>query len=74
MTVPRARIIAYNDYSKDHPLLCPVCGWQGSPQDGGIVEFHDDLLDVSCPCCDKMILIVSYPETYLRKGADRWRH
>ena len=56
-----AKIIEYADYDENHLLECPVCGWQGSPKESGWIEYHDDLLDVSCPNCEKMLLVVSYP-------------
>lgn len=56
-----AQIIEYADYNKDILLQCPVCGWKGTPKEGGCVEYHDDLLDVSCQNCEKMLLVVSYP-------------
>jgi predicted Zn-ribbon and HTH transcriptional regulator len=56
-----AKVIEYADYSVDMPLQCPVCGWRGTPKESGWIEHHDDLLDVSCPNCEKMLLVVSYP-------------
>ncbi len=52
----------YADYDADMSLTCPVCGWKGTPNDGGVLEYHDVLLDVSCPTCQKMLLVVSYPK------------
>lgn len=59
----RAKIIEYADYSEEMPLTCPVCGWKGTPKSSGLIEYHDDVLDVTCPECDKMLLIVGYPLT-----------
>ena len=56
----RAKIIEYADYSKDMPLDCPACGWHGTPQSSEYIEYHDDVLDVSCPNCKKMLLVVEY--------------
>lgn len=57
----RAKIIEYADYSKDMPLDCPECGWHGTPRSSEFIEYHDDVLDVSCPNCKKMLLVVGYP-------------
>jgi hypothetical protein len=42
------------------PLRCPVCGWDGEldPDD---VEVYDQLMDFSCPDCEKILAIISYP-------------
>ena len=53
-----AGIIEYADYDENKELDCPVCGWHGL----GVVNTDSHFcLDVSCPNCDKMILIVNYP-------------
>ncbi len=54
-----AKIIEYAQFSENDTLCCPVCGWEGTSK--GNKEFYDDLLDVSCPQCTKMLLVVSYP-------------
>jgi len=59
----RARIIEYADYNKNMPLKCPVCGWEGTPKISGLIEYHNDVLDVTCPKCKKMLLVVAYPQT-----------
>ncbi len=56
-----AKIIEYADYNENMPLQCPVCKWKGTPKKSGWIGYYDDLLDVSCPNCEKMLLIVSYP-------------
>ncbi len=56
-----AQIIEYADYSENMPLQCSVCGWKGTPEESGWIEHYDDLLDVSCPNCEKMLLVVKYP-------------
>lgn len=56
-----ARVIEYREYSENMPLRCPVCGWNGTSKESGWIEHHDDLFDVSCPNCEKMLLVVSYP-------------
>lgn len=57
-----ATIIEYADYSEDMPLECPVCGWKGSPKESGWINTDSHYcMDVSCPNCEKMLLVVSYP-------------
>lgn len=56
-----AQIIEYPDYTETMSLECPACGWSGTPEGSGWIEYHDDLFDVSCPNCEKMLLVVSYP-------------
>jgi hypothetical protein len=57
----RAGIIDYKDYNENMPLVCPVCGWQGTPKSSGYINTDSDYcLDVSCPNCDKMLLVASY--------------
>lgn len=53
-----ATVIEYADYDENKELDCPVCGWHGL----GIVNSDSHFcLDVSCPNCDKMLLVVNYP-------------
>jgi DNA-directed RNA polymerase subunit RPC12/RpoP len=54
-----APIISMKEYSKDMEIVCPVCGWKGTPE--GNVDTHDICMDVDCPVCDKKVLIVEYP-------------
>ena len=53
--------IEYSDYDENAVLECPVCNWKGVPKEINTMEYYDDLFDVSCPNCDKMLLVVSYP-------------
>lgn len=55
----RAKIIEYHQYDENEILECPLCHWRGTAE--GHKEYSDDLFDVCCPICDKMILIVGYP-------------
>ncbi|MDO8474270.1 MAG: HD domain-containing protein [bacterium] len=61
MVKHHVRIIEYSEYSENMTLECPICYWAGTPKESGGIEYHDDLLDVSCPNCEKMLLVVSYP-------------
>jgi len=54
-------IIEYVDYDENVPLECPVCNWKGSSKESESIEYYDDLFDVSCPNCGKMLLVVIYP-------------
>ena len=40
-------------------FACSECGWTGSGSDNE--EMFQELLDVRCPQCDKMLLVVQYP-------------
>jgi hypothetical protein len=61
MMTKRAKVLAnYYDYNRVMPLVCPVCGWSGSAG-AAETEWHRDLLDISCPKCGKMLLVVPYP-------------
>jgi hypothetical protein len=57
---PAAFLLAYYEYHGDEQLACPRCGWSGLARDGS-QELHRELFDVSCPSCDKMLLVVSFP-------------
>lgn len=57
-----AKIIEYRDYSEDMPLQCSICGWKGTPKESGWINTDSHFaLDVSCPNCEKMLLVASYP-------------
>ena len=49
----------YWDYDRDAALSCASCGWSGSG--AGNENYFDELLDVRCPQCDRMLLIVAFP-------------
>jgi hypothetical protein len=53
-----AKMLEYTDYNENMPIQCSVCGWKGTPKDSGWIEYYDELFDVSCPNCEKMLLIV----------------
>jgi len=54
-----AKHVKYWDYDRDVALTCPSCGWTG--RGGDHEEYFEALLDVTCPDCDSMLLIVSFP-------------
>ncbi len=49
-------------------FTCPTCGWCGCVDDME-QDWYAELTDFSCPSCDKMILIVSYPTLHEIKQA-----
>lgn len=55
-----ARIVDYYDQHDGDALGCSACDWSGTNGDGSTESFQD-LFDISCPKCDTMLLIVSYP-------------
>lgn len=57
-----AKIINYSDYDEDMQIECSVCNWKGTPKSSGWINTDSDsCLDVSCPVCEKMILVAEYP-------------
>src|SRR5579871_878928 len=54
----------FDDAWKTEILECPKCHWLGTFNEAS-VEYHDELMDSSCPKCDvfktPMLAIVSYP-------------
>lgn len=54
-----ASITPYWEYDRDAPVACPTCGWSGAAKSGE--QAHDELLDVKCPKCSQMLLIVPLP-------------
>ena len=53
-------MLNYYDYEDEDQLVCPRCGWDG-PVGGGNTELFEDLLQVSCPRCEKHLLLASFP-------------
>src|SRR5579871_1077301 len=54
----------FDDAWKTEILECPKCHWLGTFNEAS-VEYHDELMDCSCPKCDvfktPMLAIVNYP-------------
>jgi hypothetical protein len=65
---PAATTRNYYDYDECEPIECPQCHWTGLA-DEGAREYYHDLFDVSCPRCDKMLLIISHPTIAETKAA-----
>lgn len=62
MVKHRAKVIDYSDYDENMSLECPICGWNGTPKESGWINTDSDFaLDVSCPNCEKMLLVANYP-------------
>jgi hypothetical protein len=59
---PAAKVIGYFQYNAGARLVCPTCGWSGAAADGDRHIF-DELFDVGCPSCEKLLLVVGYPTT-----------
>ncbi|MDD5054871.1 MAG: HD domain-containing protein [Candidatus Peribacteraceae bacterium] len=58
--VPAAHFHYLFDDWRNAALRCFVCGWTGKIKHED-TEVYDSLFDYSCPKCDKMLAIVSYP-------------
>jgi len=57
-----APVIKYKDYNENMELECPLCGWKGTPKTSDCINTDSHFcLDVSCPICDKMLLVADYP-------------
>jgi len=54
-----ARHFNYYDPWRTELLSCD-CGWSGTFE-GGLVEYHDGLMDCACPRCSSMLALVLYP-------------
>lgn len=54
-----AKDIGYWQYDDDAPLECPRCSWNGTAK--GHEEVFSELLEVRCPSCQSMLLIVLFP-------------
>lgn len=56
------------DFEESMPLRCGRCGREG-PASSGAREYYNELFDISCPQCDRMLLIVPYPTDQETKEA-----
>lgn len=56
-----AKVIEYEDYNENEKIECPICGWKGTTKNN--VNYDSDYcMDVRCPICDKMLLVIGYPK------------
>jgi hypothetical protein len=62
-----AKQLSYWDYDADAEIACPSCGWRGRGRDNQ--ESYEQLFDVRCPRCDRMLLIVSYTTIEEKRAA-----
>lgn len=53
-----AKHLKWYDYDRDQVVECG-CGWSGRARD--FEDYFREVLDVTCPECDTMLLIVAYP-------------
>ncbi len=53
-----AKHLRWYDYDRDRIIECG-CGWSGRCRD--FEEIFREVLDVTCPDCDRMLLVVAYP-------------
>lgn len=62
MLIHPAQIIEYRQYDENILLECPVCHWKGTPKSSGCINTDSHFcLDVSCPKCEKTLLVANYP-------------
>lgn len=52
---------SYYDYDRKASITCPGCAWRGPAE--GHEEFFREVLEVKCPECRYLILVVPYPTT-----------
>jgi hypothetical protein len=55
---PTAKVIRFKQFDGEKRLTCPSCGWQGRGDDADM-NFFSECADVSCPTCEKMLLVLS---------------
>lgn len=60
--ISMARDFKYYDNWQSADLKCPQCGWAGTFEQGDIGCYRE-LMDCSCPVCDTLLAVVSYPTT-----------
>jgi hypothetical protein len=75
MASPSAKHVGYRDYDRTAPLTCPRRDWTRTGAEHE--ELHRQLMDVSCPKCEQMLLIVTFPnlaETERHARDARRRH
>ena len=54
-----ARVVRWYDVGEHHRFAC-ACGWSGAFREMSISGF-DELVDGSCPSCDTMLIVRSFP-------------
>lgn len=51
--------IDLKDYKEDLEIRCPICDWHGTIKEAGGAEADECCLSVSCPICQKMLVVAS---------------
>ena len=65
-----AEVFGYYDSGwQEDVFSCPDCGWSGRTGDVD-PDYFRDLMDLSCPECDKMLVIVCYSKPTRMKLKD----
>ncbi len=59
-TGPAAELLEYDEYNERERLRCPQCNWRGRAKDASH-NLYSELFDVSCPRCERMLLVVGFP-------------
>lgn len=57
---PSAKVLRYYQYDRGAALDCPACGWHGNGEEAD-TNLFDEVFDLCCPSCEKMLVIVSLP-------------
>lgn len=70
---PTAKVLDYYQWDRAATIVCPRCDWSG-PGTRGSVNTFDELLDVRCPLCDQMLLVIGYPTLAQIEAAARTGH
>lgn len=56
-----ARVIDYSNYDENMEIECSICNRKGTPKTSGWIDTDSHYcLSVSCPVCEKMILVANY--------------
>jgi hypothetical protein len=55
-----AKQLSYWQYDETDPLVCPSCGWTGTGV-GAEMNVFRELVDLRCPNCEQMLVIVANP-------------
>lgn len=56
-----AKIIEYSEYDENMNIECPICEWKGTPKSSGWIDTDSHYcLSVSCPICEKMLIVANY--------------
>ena len=64
-----ALLLDYYEYNRHERLTCPNCSRSGQAEQATL-DHHEELFDISCPRCEKMLLVVGYPTLeHIRQAA-----